>query len=346
MGCLLANNGASRMSLSPSHEPGKDPGKDPGSKHQGVAPLEKGSGIIRSAGTQSLGYAQVVDVLRSVDAVKALTQLQRLEHGAFMWYASVAALQGTVIATAVGVGLVLAPQVIGVIALVTAVSALPALLSMQRVDVRAERSALVSSCSPRLTQAVRDISDKLLIPMESLAVTTSQHPTMVAFGWKSAVVNIHQSTLDTLNERELKAVVAHELCHLQQMASPQSRWVYVITKVLDTATPFIAAASFMTIATTPLASLSGAGMVVPTCVAGLMAVAGRWITKNLAGARQQAEELLVDLKAVVATNDPVAAMQALRKISDGSASNNARRRGTSHPELEERLEQLRDILQK
>ncbi len=344
MGCLLANHGTSRMSPSPSHEPGKDPGNHPGSNHQGIAPSKQGTRIDRSAESRSLGSAQVIDVHRSVDTAKALTQILHLEHDAFMWYVPLAALQGTVIATAVGVGLVLAPQVIGVIALVTAVSALPALLSMQRVDVCAERSALVSSCPPRLTQAVHGISDRLDIPKESLAVTTSQHPTMVAFGWKSAIVNINQSTLATLNERELKAVVAHELCHLQQMASPQSRLVYFVTKVLDTATPFIAAASFITIATTPLASLSGAGVVVPTCVAGLMALAGRWITKSLAGGRQQAEELLVDLKAVVATNDPVAAMQALRKISDGSASNNARRRGASHPELEERLEQLRSVL--
>ncbi len=67
------------------------------------------------------------------------------------------------------------------------------------------------------TRMVRDIANKMNLPMPKVYMTPDRNPNAFATGRspKHAAVAVTQGILELLNERELKGVLAHEMSHIK-----------------------------------------------------------------------------------------------------------------------------------
>jgi heat shock protein HtpX len=88
--------------------------------------------------------------------------------------------------------------------------------------------------NPYLQNTVKELADKSGLPMPRVATVPNNTPNAFTFGrsQSSATLAVHQGLLDTLNEDEIKGVVAHELGHIKHKD-------YIVMTVLS-ALPLIA----------------------------------------------------------------------------------------------------------
>ncbi len=88
--------------------------------------------------------------------------------------------------------------------------------------------------NPFLQNTVKELADKSGLPMPRVATVPNTTPNAFTFGrsQSSATLAVHQGLLDTLNEDEIKGVVAHELGHIKHKD-------YIVMTVLS-ALPLIA----------------------------------------------------------------------------------------------------------
>lgn len=88
--------------------------------------------------------------------------------------------------------------------------------------------------NPWLQNTVKELADKSGLPMPRVATVPNTTPNAFTFGrsQSSATLAVHQGLLDTLNEDEIKGVVAHELGHIKHKD-------YIVMTVLS-ALPLIA----------------------------------------------------------------------------------------------------------
>jgi heat shock protein HtpX len=88
--------------------------------------------------------------------------------------------------------------------------------------------------NPWLENTVKDLAAKSGIPMPRLAVVPNNTPNAFTFGRtsSSAILAVHEGLLKTLNEDEIRGVIAHELGHIKHKD-------YIVMTVLS-ALPLIA----------------------------------------------------------------------------------------------------------
>jgi heat shock protein HtpX len=88
--------------------------------------------------------------------------------------------------------------------------------------------------SPWLEKTVKELADKSGLPMPKLAIVPNNTPNAFTFGRSSssATLAVHEGLLKSLNEDEIKGVIAHELGHVKHKD-------YIVMTVLS-ALPLIA----------------------------------------------------------------------------------------------------------
>jgi heat shock protein HtpX len=88
--------------------------------------------------------------------------------------------------------------------------------------------------NPYLQNTVKELADKSGLPMPRVATVPNNTPNAFTFGrsQSSATLAVHEGLLNTLNEDEIKGVVAHELGHIKHKD-------YIVMTVLS-ALPLIA----------------------------------------------------------------------------------------------------------
>lgn len=69
----------------------------------------------------------------------------------------------------------------------------------------------------KLQETVKKLSADALIPTPRLAMSPAKDPNVFVFGRtrKEATIVMHESLLTLLNENEMRAVLAHEMCHIK-----------------------------------------------------------------------------------------------------------------------------------
>ncbi|MGW5055480.1 M48 family metalloprotease [Actinokineospora sp. NPDC004072] len=194
-------------------------------------------------------------------------------------------------------------EVIWVAVAVSALLVGYALLAADRVALRAMRARPVSEAEqPRLYAIVRELSTAARKPMPRLHISNTAAPNAFAVGRgpRSAAVCCTTGLLDLLDERELRAVLAHELAHVHR----RDTLVASVAGALAGALAVVAGA----------AALVGDDDDVPLAVV-LLGPVGALIVRL---ATSRSREFRADADAVALTGDPDGLAQALRKLDDGT----------------------------
>ncbi|WP_216853044.1 M48 family metalloprotease [Phytoactinopolyspora halotolerans] len=150
------------------------------------------------------------------------------------------------------------------------------------VAVRAMRAYPVGEAEqPELCRLVRELTTRARVPMPRLYVSPTRAANALATGYgpSRAVICVTEGALDALDERELRAVLAHELAHI---------------RYLDTLPGSI------------ISLLARAAMVIP--VLGIVVV---YLMRPIVG---RSREFDADQEAARLTGDPLALASALRTL--------------------------------
>lgn len=224
------------------------------------------------------------------------------------------------------------------------------LAAADRIALRVLRARPVSQAEqPRLYGIVRDLATVSRKPMPALHLSATAAPNAFAVGRgpRSAAVCVTTGLLELLDERELRAVLAHELSH-----------VYRGDTLVASAAGALAGA---VAAVAGAAALVGEDDDAPLAVAVLGPVAA--LIVRLAISRNR--EYRADADAVALTGDPDGLAAALRKLDHGTraaplatrpallcqahlmianpfrAESALARRFATHPPIETRISRLR-----
>jgi len=207
--------------------------------------------------------------------------------------------------------------------------------------------------NPRLFRLVKDVAYKAGIEMPKVAIVPSDTPNAFATGRNedNAVVAATEGILHTLNDDELRAVLAHEVGHIQN----RDMMVMSIAATLAGAITFMARMVWFQM-------IFSRRRINPIfLVVMILAPIGAIIIK-LAISRKR--EFMADKKGAEISKNPKALASALEKLSTKNKSNPMRSKSTttsslfivnpfkssafvklfsSHPPTEERVKRLREM---
>lgn len=121
--------------------------------------------------------------------------------GALLWYSKVTGATGILFAIVLSVGLILVQWAIG-----------PVLIKKM-----ARMKPLDKNQFPQIYVMVGQIAKDSGLPMPSLYLVEDKTPNAFAFGrsQKSSSIAVHSGLLDSLNNEEIRAVLAHEVGHIK-----------------------------------------------------------------------------------------------------------------------------------
>ena len=160
---------------------------------------------------------------------------------------------------------------------------------------------------PVLFQLVRELATSARMPMPRLFVSPAPAPNAFATGRspKAAIVCCTQGLLDTLSERELRAVLAHEMMHVKQRDT-------LSCSIVGTINGLIAGLSgLLALNMTRRRSMDRVLIGCAVMLAPLLAV-------FIQVAVSHARELRADQDAAELTGDPLGLALALRKLQSGA----------------------------
>jgi heat shock protein HtpX len=246
-------------------------------------------------------------------------------------------------------------DVVLVAAAVAALVVLYALFAADRIALRAMRARPVSQAErPELYRVVRELATASRRPVPALHLSTTAAPNAFAVGRgpRRGAVCVTTGLLDLLDERELRAVLAHELSHIHRRDT-----------LAACAAGALAGGLAIVAGTAAVVGDGddGDGAAAPLLVALFGPVAA--LIVRLAVSRGR--EYRADADAVALTGDPDGLVSALRKLEDGTraaplATRPAQlsqahlmianpfraecalaRRFATHPPLESRISRLR-----
>lgn len=199
----------------------------------------------------------------------------------------------------------LGPWVSGAVA---AALAIYAIFYSHAGTLRAMRAYRVSETQqPRLYRVVREVSSRMHVPMPTVCVSPTEAATAFAVGRSPAraTVCFTEGLLVLLDDRELQAVVAHEIAHVKHR---------------DTLLAACGAAVAGAVALlTGLSLLAGEDDDGPGIVGGALAlILGPLAAGIVLAATRRDREFMADVAAARATGDPLGLSAALRKINTRS----------------------------
>ena len=259
-------------------------------------------------------------------------------------------------------GLVLMLGVAGVMNLVAYFKSADIALRMARAEPVDEHS------HPGLVRMVRELSQKAGQPIPDLYVSPSPQLNAFATGRnpEHGVVCVNQGLLDALDERELRGVIGHELQHVYN----RDILIGTVAAMVATAITFLARIAMWGAIFGGRGGDRNGGALGQLALVFLAPIAALLI--QLAVTRSR--ESLADRTGAELTGDPIGLANALRKLERGNQSPQLLRRGgtpaeasntfshlyivhpfgghqamaklfSSHPPVEERIEQLERIAQ-
>lgn len=212
---------------------------------------------------------------------------------------------------------------------------------------------------PALHATVDRLARQADVPKPTVAVVDAVIPNAFAAGHsrRGATVTVTTGLLETLDDEELEAVLAHELAHVKH----RDAVVMTVASALSTIALLILVASGLTVSGRDGGYDVPAGIVALAPVAAVVWLVGSVPVRLLSRHR----ELAADRGAVAITGDPSALADALRTLSDelerrpdedlrGAAELNAflivpvetgfpGRFVSTHPPVERRIERLRRL---
>ena len=167
---------------------------------------------------------------------------------------------------------------------------------------------------PKLYEIVADLSSRANISMPRIAIMNSSIPNAFATGRdkKHAVVAVTSSLMQTLNEEELKGVLAHELTHIK------NRDMFVMTFAgVFSMLAFLLMRQFMFMGMFGRGRRNGGAIVLMGAISALVWLISTLLIKALSRYR----EFGADRGSAYITKNPKALASALRKISSYSPRN-------------------------
>ena len=179
-----------------------------------------------------------------------------------------------------------------------------ALGAADKIALRAMRARPVSQAQqPRLYEIVRDLATASRQPMPRLHISTTAAPNAFAVGRNPRTASVCCTTglLDLLDDRELRAVLAHELAHVHR----RDTLVASVAGALAGAIAVVAGAA---------ALFGDDDDDAPLAVAVLGPVAALIVRLAISRSR----EFRADADAVKLTGDPDGLIAALRKLDAGT----------------------------
>jgi heat shock protein HtpX len=182
--------------------------------------------------------------------------------------------------------------------------------SSDRIAIAATRSKPVSEAeAPQLYAMVRELAAEARVPMPRIYVSEMAQPNAFATGRnpEHAAVSVTQGILQILDERELRAVLAHELSHVLN----RDILVSSIAAAIGSAFTYLAYMAFFFGGDDDESPLGGLGFILVWLVAPIAAAL-------IQMAVSRSREYQADESGAILSHDPDALASALLKLEETS----------------------------
>ena len=165
---------------------------------------------------------------------------------------------------------------------------------------------------PKLYSMVSELAEQAKVPMPRIAISPSREPNAFVFGRtrKSATLVVHQGLLSTVNDEELRAVLAHEIGHLKHND--------VVVMTFASFIPMLAYYLAITFLFGGFSNNRNSGAY--AALIGFFAFVVYFLSELLLYALSRAREAYADAYSAQATNKPEHLASALAKITYSLAS--------------------------
>jgi len=244
----------------------------------------------------------------------------------------------------------------GLFLMIAAVMNLVSYFYSHKIILKSHKAKIIEEDeNPRLFRIVREVAREANIEMPKVAIIPSDTPNAFATGRNedNAVVAATEGILDTLNDEELKGVMAHEVGHIKGKDM----------LIMSIAATLAGAITFMTrMVMFRMMFGRGRGRMNPILLLTLILAPIGAILIKMAISRKREYE--ADKKGAEISRNPNALADALEKLSEANSRNPMKSKSTttsslfivnpfkgkrfaklfsSHPPMEERVERLREM---
>ncbi len=243
----------------------------------------------------------------------------------------------------------------GMFLVIAAVMNLVAYFYSHKIILKSHRAKIIEEHdNPRLFRIVKDVARKANIDMPKVAIIPSDTPNAFATGRNedNAVVAATEGILDTLNDEELKGVMAHEVGHIKGKDM----------LIMSVAATLAGAITFMTRMVMFRMMFGRGRRMNPILLLTLiLAPIGALLIKMAISRKREYE---ADKKGAEISKNPNALASALEKLNEANSKNPMKSKSTtsaslfivnpfkgksiaklfsSHPPMEERVKRLREM---